>query len=47
MMQDNACDQWRGFKLGTPEYANCRLQLAQQSAARNTAMQGYYLRLQQ
>jgi hypothetical protein len=46
MMQDHACEQW-GFKHGTPEYADCRLHLAQQSAARNAAMQGYYLRLQQ
>lgn len=41
MLQDSQCQQL-GFQLGTPEYANCRMNLQQQAAANNAAMQAYY-----
>ena len=41
MMQDKQCQEW-GFKPETPDYANCRMNLHQQSAASNAASQAYY-----
>jgi hypothetical protein len=41
MLADHSCEH-QGFRLGTPEYANCRMALSRQSAINNAAMQDYY-----
>jgi hypothetical protein len=38
--------EW-GFQANTPEYANCRMNLHQQSVASNVASQAYYQRQQE
>jgi hypothetical protein len=43
MVADNLCEQ-RGFHLGTPEYANCRNEIAYQRGLVNAQMQMYYQR---
>jgi hypothetical protein len=43
MVADNLCEQ-RGFHLGTPEYANCRNEIAYQRGIVNAQMQAYYQR---
>jgi hypothetical protein len=45
MLADHNCEQ-AGYQLGTPEYANCRMALHQQSAINAAAMQAYYQRQQ-
>ena len=46
MVADNLCEQ-RGFRQGTPEYANCRAQIAYQRGMVNAGMQAYYQRQQE
>jgi hypothetical protein len=41
MIADQQCEQ-AGYEIGTPEYANCRMALHQQSAINAAAMQAYY-----
>jgi hypothetical protein len=43
MIADQQCEQ-AGYAIGTPEYAQCRMALHQQSAVNNTAMQAFYAR---
>jgi hypothetical protein len=43
MVADHNCEQ-AGYQLGTPEYAQCRMALHQQSAVNNAAMQAFYAR---
>ena len=43
MLADHNCEQ-AGYRLGTPEYANCRMALHQQSAMNAAAMQAFYQR---
>jgi hypothetical protein len=38
MLADSMCEQ-QGFHLGTPEYANCRAQIAYQRGMVNAGMQ--------
>jgi hypothetical protein len=45
MIADQQCEQ-AGYEVGTPEYANCRRALYQQSAINAAAMQAYYQRQQ-
>jgi hypothetical protein len=45
MLADHNCEA-AGYQLGTPEYANCRMALHQQSAINNAAAQAYYQRQQ-
>jgi hypothetical protein len=45
MVADSTCEQ-QGFHLGTPEYANCRAQIAYQRGMVNAQMQAYYQRQQ-
>jgi hypothetical protein len=45
MVADYNCEQ-AGYQLGTPEYAQCRMALHQQSAINAAAMQAYYQRQQ-
>ena len=46
MVADSRCEQ-RGFHLGTPEYANCRAQIAYQRGMVNAGMLAYYQRQQE
>ena len=39
MVHDQKCEQL-GFKRGTPEHTNCRLELARESAPRGSAPAG-------
>jgi hypothetical protein len=41
MIADQQCEQ-AGYEIGTPEYAQCRMALHQQSAVNNAAMQAFY-----
>jgi hypothetical protein len=43
MVADSTCEQ-QGFHLGTPEYANCRMAMANPAAINNAAMRDFYLR---
>jgi hypothetical protein len=43
MIADQQCEQ-AGYEDGTPEYANCRMALYQQSAMNAAAMQAFYAR---
>jgi hypothetical protein len=43
MIADQQCEQ-AGYEIGTPEYAQCRMALHQQSAINNAAMQAFYAR---
>jgi len=45
MMADGQCEQ-QGFHLGTPEYANCRAQIAYQRGMVNAEMQARLQRQQ-
>lgn len=45
MVADGLCEQ-QGFQVGTPEYANCRAQIAYQRGMVNAQMQAYYQRQQ-
>jgi hypothetical protein len=43
MMADHNCEQ-AGYQLGTPQYADCRMELARRADANAAAMQAYYQR---
>jgi hypothetical protein len=43
MVADHNCEQ-AGYEVETPEYANCRMALYQQSAMNAAAMQAFYAR---
>jgi hypothetical protein len=45
MVADSTCEQ-QGFHLGTPEYANCRAQIAYQRGIVNAEMQARLVRQQ-
>jgi hypothetical protein len=45
MIADQQCEQ-AGYEVGTPEYAQCRMTLYQQSGLNAAAMQAYYQRQQ-
>jgi hypothetical protein len=43
MLADHNCEQ-AGYQLGTPQYANCRMELSRRSAINAAAMQAFYAR---